>query len=362
MPAMQTSSRPQQVGGGLEVATILVVDDTPVHALRLRQILEAAGCTKVITEGDPWQVIDAVAQHDPSVIFLDLQMPDLDGFGVMQLLSKELGLKVPIPVLVTSADHDAGLLQRAITAGAFDYVTKPFDPLEVAVRGRNALRHGLLATQAEEGNVALKALVRERTDDLDRAHVEALEKLARAADYRDDESGDHARRVGDLSADLALALGVSPGISDMIRMAAPLHDLGKVGIPDSILLKPGPLDPSEMEVMKTHTTIGARILADSHPVLWLAGEICITHHERWDGSGYPRGLVAEDIPLPGRIVAVADVFDTLLCERPYRPSWPRHRATSEVLAQSGVHFDPRIVDALLRVEQGDKSPRRHGAG
>jgi putative two-component system response regulator len=337
--------------GGQETATILVVDDTPVHALRLRQILQESGYSNVVTETDPWKVIDAVAAHDPSVIFLDLDMPGLDGFGVLQLVSKELGLKVPIPVVVTVDQQHAPARERALAAGAYDFIARPFDSVEVSITCRNALRHRLLATQAETGNVQLQALVRERTDDLDRAQIAALEKLAQAADYRDDEGGEHARRVGQLSGDIALALGVSPGISEMIKLAAPLHDLGKVGIPDSILLKPGALTDDEMGVMKSHTEIGAAILTDAHPVLWLAGEICLAHHERWDGSGYPKGLVAEDIPLPGRIVGVADVFDTLTCDRPFRKAWPRHRAIAELLAQSGQHFDPRVVDAFLKVER-----------
>lgn len=354
---MQATGNPRQVGGGLEEATILVVDDAPVHALQLRQILEAAGCKVVLTEADPWKVVDVVASAEPALVFLELVMPGLDGFGVMQLLTKELRLKVPTPVIAVTDGREAGLLQRAIAAGAFDYISKPFDALDVAVRARNALHQRLLADQAEAGNTELTALVRARTEELDAAQVAALNKLAQAAEYRDDDTGDHPRRVGELSAGIARALGVSESISDMIRLASPLHDLGKVGIPDRILLKPGPLDPDEMAIMKTHTTIGARIVSDAHPVLWLAGEICMTHHERWDGSGYPQGLMAEDIPLPGRIVAVADVFDTLICERPYRHAFSRHKAIAEVLAGSRKRFDPRVVDAFLRVEQGDAQPR-----
>ena len=355
---MQRAGRPQQVGGGLESATILVVDDTPVHALQLQQILRDAGCHNLVVEADPWKVVDAVATHEPQVIFLDIEMPQLDGFGVMQLLAKEISFRVPIPILVIVDGRDGDLRQRAISSGAFDSVSKPFDAVEVAVRARNALHHRLLATQVESGNVELEALVRARTEELDAAQVAVLEKLALAAEYRDDDTGDHPRRVGDLSADIARALGVSPGITEMIRLAAPLHDLGKIGIPDAILLKPGPLDDAEMEVMKTHTTIGARIVSGSHPVLWLASQICMTHHERWDGSGYPEGLVGEDIPLPGRIAAVADVFETLIAERPYRKPWPRHKAIAELLNEGGKHFDPRIVDAFLRVEQGNPDTRR----
>ena len=346
------------MGPGLDTATILVVDDTPVHALQLKQILREAGCHNVVTEADPWKVVDVVAATEPQVIFLDIEMPQLDGFGVMQLLAKEISFKIPVPIIVTGNAADPELRQRAISAGAYDFAGKPFDALEVTVRARNALHHRLLATQAESGNVELQALVRARTEELDAAQVAMLEKLAMAAEYRDDDTGDHPRRVGDTAAAIARALGVSPGITEMIGLAAPLHDLGKIGIPDRILLKPGALDDDEMEVMKTHTTIGARIVTGSHPVLWLAGQICMTHHERWDGSGYPQKLAMDDIPLPGRIVALADVFESLLSDRPYRKPWPRHKAIAEVLNQSGKQFDPRTVEAFLRVEQGGTDTRR----
>ena len=257
---MNAADRPQQVGAGLEDATILVVEDTQVRARQLKQILQEAGCRSVIDETDPWKVLDVVAAHEPGVIFLALKLPGLDGFGVMQLLAKELGFRVPIPILVTGEQRDKDQVQRAIASGAFDFVSKPYDPVEVAVRARNALHHRLLSTQAETGNVELEALVRARTEELDSAQVDILGKLALAAEYRDDDTGDHPQRVGLLSAAIAHALGVSPGITDMIRLAAPLHDVGKIGIPDAILLKPGPLDADEFAVMKTHTTIGARIV------------------------------------------------------------------------------------------------------
>jgi putative two-component system response regulator len=355
---MQARSRTASQALGLGNATILVVEPTPVHGLRLKQILEAAGCRTVINEADPWRVVDVVAERQPEVIFLALELPGLDGFGVLQLLAKELSLQVPVPVLVTGDAQARGELERAVAAGAYDFVGRPFDPVEVTVRAGNAFRHRLLQARLQSGNTELEALVRARTEALDAAQVATLDKLAMAAEYRDDDTGDHPRRVGDLSAAIARALGVSPGITDMIRLAAPLHDVGKIAIPDRVLLKPGPLDAEEFEVMKTHTTIGARILTDDHPVLWLAAQICATHHERWDGSGYPRGESAEDIPLPGRITAVADVFDSLVSERPYRKPWPRHKAIAELFAQSGRKFDPRIVEAFVRVESGDPSPGR----
>jgi cyclic di-GMP phosphodiesterase len=193
--------------------------------------------------------------------------------------------------------------------------------------------------------------VAQRTRDLEQARLEILNRLALAAEYRDDDTQEHAWRIGRTCALLALAVGLPEGEAELIRRAAPLHDIGKIGIPDAILLKPGRLSGAEFGVIKTHTTIGAEILSGSRsPLLVLAERIARTHHERWDGRGYPRGLAGEQIPLAGRIVAVADVFDALTHQRPYKEAWPVQQAVSEVLAQAGAQFDPRLVDAFSRLD------------
>jgi putative two-component system response regulator len=349
-------------GNGVEAradegAVILVVDDAPVNCVRLRKILEEAGYRSVTAEVDPWKVADVVVSLEPHVVLLDLEMPDLDGFGVLQLLTKDLAPENATRVVLMAMDITDDLIQRAKRAGAFDVIGKPFKPAEIALRTRNAHWSAQSERRQFGANTELEALVRARTDELEAAQQEILKRLALAAEYRDDDTGGHQRRVGESSRGIALALGLSQAVADMIGRAAPLHDVGKIGIPDSILLKPGPLEGEEMEVMRTHTTIGERMVSGEHPLLWLAGQICLTHHERWDGSGYPQGLAGEDIPLPGRIVAVADVFDILLSNRHYRVAWTRQQAIAEILAQGGKQFDPRVVDAFLAIESGDAQRR-----
>ena len=205
----------------------------------------------------------------------------------------------------------------------------------------------------EEQNHTLEDRVRARTSDLERARVEMLTRLARAAEYRDDATHQHTERVARTAHELALAVGLSPDQADLLALAAPLHDIGKIGVPDSVLLKPGKLTEDEFAIMKTHAHVGANMLAGSDsPVLQTAAEIAQHHHERWDGTGYPEGLRAEQIPLVARIVAVADVLDALTHERPYKPAWALHDALSEISSQSGRQFDPRVIDALHRLDHG----------
>ncbi|MEA2645731.1 MAG: cyclic di-GMP phosphodiesterase [Chloroflexota bacterium] len=334
----------------VNTTAVLVVDRTPVALRRITDILKEHGHTNVITETDPWKVVDLVASADPGVIIINLELsPELDGFGVIQMVSKEVESKVPIPFIASADRITPELHERAIAIGIYDFISRPIDPGELALRTRNAVRTRLLHLQLMTGHRDLEDEIRARTEELDAAQVEILDRLAMAAEYRDDDTGDHTRRVGEMSGKLAHALKMSPRVSSMIERAAPLHDVGKIAIPDSILLKPGALTEEEFRTIKTHTTIGARILLGSHPVLWLASEIAMTHHERYDGSGYPEGLRGEDIPLPGRVVSVVDVYDTLTHDRSYREAWPKHQATAEILSQSGKQFDSRVVDAFLRI-------------
>jgi putative two-component system response regulator len=330
-------------------AQILIVDDAQVNAALLRKFLENDGYTRIAYEADPWKVVDVVEAVQPDVILLDIHMPQLDGFGVMKLLDKEVALKAEIPIVIVSADASPETTQRALAAGVFDFVGKPFEESEISLRVRNAVKSRLLSVAVNARSEGLLTKVRTRTRELEDAQTEILDRLGLAAEYRDDDTGEHTRRVGRTSGRMARAIGISPNVASLIERAAPLHDVGKIGIPDSILLKPGRLTDAEMEIMKTHTTIGARIISGTHPLLWLAGEIALNHHERWDGGGYPAGLAGEDIPRPGRIVHLADVFDTLLHKRSYKRAWPKQEAISEILAQSGTQFDPRVVEGFLRV-------------
>jgi putative two-component system response regulator len=216
------------------------------------------------------------------------------------------------------------------------------------LRIRNLLETRFLHLSLQSHNETLEQRVRERTRDLEEARLEVLERLTQAAEYRDDATGQHTRRVGELSARMARKLLLGDEDVELIRRAAPLHDTGKIAIPDAILLKPGRLTPEEFEIMKTHASIGARMLSGGRtPMMLLAEEIALSHHERWDGTGYPNGLSGEDIPFAARIVAIVDFYDALANDRPYRSAWPESRIIAEIEGQSGKHFDPRVVEAFL---------------
>ena len=337
----------------IQTANVLLVDDQESNIQLLTSILNAAGYTKLVSTTDARQAVPLFGQIRPDLILLDLMMPYVDGFQVMEQIRALTPDRAYLPILVLTADITKEAKHRALTLGAKDFLTKPFDPVEVLLRIRNLLETRFLHLQFQEQNRVLEERVRERTSELEQAQEEILERLALATEYRDDDTGEHTRRVGHLSALLARAFGLPEQQAELLRRAAPLHDVGKIGIPDNTLLKHGPLTQAEFEIMKTHSTIGARILSGGHsPLSRLAEEIALTHHERWDGSGYPQGLKGEDIPLAGRIVALADTFDALTHERPYKTAWPLEQALAEIARQRGRQFDPQLVDVLLRLTGG----------
>jgi putative two-component system response regulator len=275
-------------------------------------------------------------------------MPHLDGYEVMDQLN-EIAEASYLPILILSADLAPEARREALSRGAKDFVGKPFMPDELLLRIRTLLETRLLYLQIQSQNQLLEAKVRERTRALEEAQVEILERLAVAAEFRDDNTGQHTQRVGQMSALVARQLGLPDNQVALIRRGAELHDVGKIGVPDTILLKIGKLTTEEFEIIKTHTVIGARILSGGKfPLLRLSEEIAFTHHERWDGHGYA-GIRGTDIALAGRIVAVADVFDALTQQRPYKPAWPVADAIGEIDRQRGKQFDPDVVDAFLRV-------------
>jgi putative two-component system response regulator len=327
---------------------ILVVDDEPANVQLLQRLLAREGYARVQGLTDPVQALEAFRADPPDLLLLDLHMPRMDGLEVLARLAARAEEGEHRPVLVLTADVTAEARERALRAGAHDFVLKPFDATEVLLRIRTHLRTRELHLRLAAQNQALEARVRRRTAELEQSQLEVLQRLAQAAELRDDDTGQHTRRVGELAAELARALGVADEEVELIRRAAPLHDVGKIGIPDAILLKPERLDPAEFAVMKTHAAIGARMLAGGRsPLMRMAERIALTHHERWDGSGYPGGLTGEDIPLAGRIVAVADFYDALAHDRPYRGAWALKRITGEIAAQSGRHFDPRVAERFL---------------
>jgi putative two-component system response regulator len=333
-------------GAALKRAKILVVDDQKENVLLLERILEQAGYTKVTSTTDSSEVVALCSQALPDLILLDLHMPDPDGFEVMEQLSPWLEGRW-FPILVLTADATPEAKRRALAGGAKDIVTKPFDQTEVLLRIENLLQVRFLQAELRKQNLTLEQRVYERTEDLLDARLEILQRLALAAEYRDDDAGEHTQRVGRTSAFIARALGLDQDQIELVKLAAPLHDVGKIGVPYQILLKPGRLTPEELQLMQAHVNVGSFILSGSRsPVLRMAEQIAFTHHEWWDGSGYASGLKGTDIPLGGRIVAVADVFDALTHDRPYRSAWPVEQAVAEIRKLSGSQFDPQVVEAF----------------
>jgi putative two-component system response regulator len=331
---------------GLKDLRILAVGDEDSNLL-LVGILEREGYTQVKTTADPTRVPAMFLEGRPDLMLLDLDLPGMDGFELMERLAPVTANGSGVPFLVLTADATEDTKRRALSMGARDFLTKPLNQIELLPRVRNLLQVQQLQDQLHAQNAKLEDEVADRTRELDLARLEVLDRLALAAEYGDDDALEHARRIGRISALLAADLGLPDGEVELIRRAAPLHDIGKIAIPDAILIKPGKLTDDEFDRIKLHTTIGAEILSGSQsPVLRLAERIALTHHERWDGYGYPNGLTGEGIPLAGRIVAVADVFDALTHERPYREAWPVDEALRAILTQAGRQFDPAVVKAF----------------
>ena len=343
---------------------IVVVED-PDSAALLARILGAAGYDDVRLPADPAEVERIVELDDADLVVLDLQLPQIDGFALLERI-----VRSHVPVLVLTADDTPTTRRRALGLGAKDFVTKPLDRVEVLLRVGNLLQTRRLQRALEDRNHDLQRWVRARTADLEDARRETLERLATAAEYRDDDTQQHTKRVGRTAALLAKQLGLSADTVEHLRYAAPLHDVGKIGIPDAVWLKPGRLTEHERAMLEQHTEMGARILSGSRsPILRLAEQIARTHHERFDGTGYPHGLAGDAIPLAGRITAVADVFDVLAHPRPHKKAWPLEQAVEEIVAQSGKQFDPEVVAAFRRLDARSllepvddvQQPLRHAA-
>ena len=333
---------------------VLVVDDEEANVRALSRLLARAGYTEVESTTDPREVPGIFAEFRPDLLLLDLRMPHMDGFQIMEHLQGEISEGEYFPILVLTGDLSPEVREQALSMGARDFVTKPFDSTEALLRIKNLLEARVLHLQLQAHNQTLEERVRERTRDLAEAQLEILNRLAVAAEYRDDLTGRHAERVGLLSALIARELELPDEMVRLMRRAATLHDVGKIGVSDSILMKPGALTAEEYDQMKLHTEIGARILSGSRfPLLKLAAEIATSHHEWWNGEGYGQGRAAEEIPISGRIVAVADVYDSLTHQRPYKRAFERDEALELIREGRGQQFDPTVVDAFMAlVEQG----------
>ena len=301
---------------------LLLVDDEPTNLQVLRHILQADYRLLFATDGE--RALQVAREQRPDLVLLDIMMPHMDGYAVCCALKADAAT-ASIPVIFITALDDSQDETAGFDVGGVDYLTKPVSPPVVRARVRTHL-----------------SLV--RMDELRETRLQIVQRLGRAAEYKDNETGMHVIRMSHFSQLLALAAGCSPAWAEDLLNAAPMHDVGKIGIPDAVLRKPGPLDADEWATMRRHPEIGAEIIGE-HPsgVLQLAREIALAHHEKWDGSGYPRGLAGEAIPLSARIVAIADVFDALTTRRPYKEPWPVQEAMNHIAAQAGKHFDPALV-------------------
>ena len=317
-------------------AAVLVVDDNPSKRLAVRAMLAPLDYEVVEAESGR-AALGAVKQQSFAAILMDVVMPILDGYETARLIRRStMSHSTPI-IFLTAFGRDETETAAAYANGAVDFI---FTPVLGEVLRAKVSAFVQLFTQSAELQRSLASITA--------LNIEMLARLAGAAEFRDDETGLHTRRVGDLSVAIAERMGVPELDVGLIRLAAPLHDVGKIAVPDAILSKPGKLTDAEFEQMKTHATVGGQMLTGSaFALLEVAEEIALTHHERWDGSGYPAGLAGEEIPIAGRIVAVADVFDALTHMRPYKTAWSRADAVAEILSHSGHHFDPSVVDAFV---------------
>ncbi len=327
---------------------IFIIDDEPVNLKLLDKLLSKHGYTDLVLIHDPREVIEQYKGQRPDLILLDINMPYLNGFEVMAQLQALNDPLLP-PIVILTAQNSKEYLMKALEAGARDFLTKPFDGYELQMRVRNLLDAHLAHRMLHDQKNVLEEMVVERTEKLQRTQLQIVQRLGMAAEYRDEDTGNHVLRMSHISMVLAKAVGWSQKNCELILYASSMHDVGKIGIPDSILLKPGKLDADEWELMKTHTTIGAELLAhDDSELMKMAHEIALSHHERWDGSGYPNGLAGEAIPKSGRITALADVFDALTSPRPYKKAWSIDDTMALIKDASGKHFDPELVDIFIQ--------------
>lgn len=351
---------------------IMIVDDEAVNVRVVRRLLNRLGYQNLTSTTDSTQVLDLLRREQPDVLLLDVMMPEVSGFAILKAMQSDDALR-SIPVLVLTAMSDRKTRLTSLELGANDFLEKPIDQAELSPRVRNALMIKSCQSQLRSYADDLRTAVRQRTRQLSRSRLEVVHCLARAAEFRDDDTGQHVIRVGHFAKLIAHHAGLPRPFVDMIGFAAQLHDVGKIGIPDSILQKPGPLTDEEFDFMRGHCDMGNRVLSASRvsdrlfigtdepeaedtlsseaawvsPVSGMAATIAMTHHEKWDGSGYPNGLSGEDIPLEGRITAIADVFDALSSKRPYKDAYPIERCFEILREGRGAHFDPQLLDVFL---------------
>lgn len=353
-------------------ARIMIVDDEMINIEVVKAYLEEEGFFNFLTTTRSTIAIDMVRNEKPDIVLLDINMPQVSGLDILETMRNDRELKL-IPAIVLTASHDPQIKLNALRLGASDFLAKPVDPSELMLRLQNVLAVKAYQDHLAKYSERLEEQVRLRTAELVLSRQEAIHCLARAGEYRDDDTGHHVTRVGRYAALIARELGFDQPTIDLIEQAAQLHDVGKIGIPDAILHKPGKLDSQEFDIMrahcgigrriinplsneesirlKTHATVGMQIMGSTNsPVLKLAAVIAASHHEKWDGTGYPHQISGEKIPLEGRIVAVADVFDALSSARPYKKAFPIEKCLQILREGRGTHFDPNVLDAFFRCQ------------
>lgn len=353
-----------EVSAALPTCRILVVDDEPANVTLMRRLLTQSGYAPPLEVQDSRWAVQTIENEKPDLILLDLMMPHVSGLDILKSLPEVFQKVGFIPVIVLTADMASQTRHEALALGASDFITKPIDRTETLLRIKNILQLHQLRKTLQNQNQVLEEKVQSRTRQLQEAYQQIVERnrelkqaqeeivtrLARCGEYRDDQTGEHTHRVGHMAARIGSELGMPPEQVNQLQEAALLHDIGKVGISDLILLKPGRLTPEEFQLMKQHSVIGARILESSQTaLLQMAERIALSHHERWDGTGYPQGLSGANIPLEARIVSVCDVYDALTSDRPYKKAWTHEDALQEIHSQSGKMFDPAVVEAFLRL-------------
>jgi putative two-component system response regulator len=337
---------------------VLIVDDTEINLILFEALVKKLGGTESKTFSSSADGLAWAQANDPALVIVDYMMPGLDGIEFIRRLRETPG-KSDIPILVITANDQKQVRYRALDAGAADFLTKPVDRIEFLARVTNMLALSDVRKKLADRAAWLAEEVRKATFEVVQRERETVIRLSKAAEYRDPETGAHILRMAHYSELIARGLGLSVADQGLLLEAAPLHDIGKVGIADNILLKPGRLTPDEFEIMKQHAVYGYEILkGSSSRVLQAGAAIARAHHEKFDGTGYPNGLTGLEIPIFSRIVAVADVFDALTSERPYKKAWPLEQAAAHIKSNAGTHFDPDCVtiffahwDTVLEIRQ-----------
>lgn len=350
-------------------AKIVVVDDEPVNVKVVIRLLRIEGYTQFVSTSDSRQALELIRQDQPDVVLLDLMMPHVSGLEILAELRRDTATR-HTPVIILTASTDQQMRVEALRGGANDFLNKPIEPSELAPRVGNLVALKQHQDRLRDHSEELESAVRQRTAELEASRRDILHSLARAAEFRDDDTGHHVLRVGRYARLVAEAMNLDPIFIECIEQAAQLHDVGKIGVPDDVLKKPGRLTEEEFELMQKHAGLGKRVLqrlspqdemtlrhhadiggkvlgAAKSPMLEMATRIALTHHEWWDGTGYPLGLKGEDIPLEGRITAVADVFDALSTKRCYKEAFPIDKCFEIMRSESGTHFEPRVLEAFF---------------